>query len=242
MSQFDFEGAEREQRIAEELSPGSEYVLHNSAQYFAFVGWPAEKAIDYAQRLRRLDPLNPWVVMQEAIAYFHSHQYQKALRVIDDIMELDPHFWIGPWARSLFLDALGRHDEAVQAALRAVELNDYAETQAFLAIAYARVGRQAEARSILERLSRPAKGKYWPPTQKAAILAALGDRDGALTALETAYAEKDWWLPQALHWLWLVSLHGEPRFERLVRLTGQEKRVREARIAWRMPVQPASPT
>jgi hypothetical protein len=99
-------------------------------------------------------------------------------------------------------------------------------------MAYARLGKDAEARAILERLGDPARGKYWSSTFRAALLTTLGDRAGALAALEDAYEERDFQLAGAMHSKWFEPLHGEARFRRLVTLLGQEKRVEHARQAW----------
>lgn len=228
VSTNDLAGAAREQRLAEARDPNGDYVLFASAQYYAFVGYPAEKAIEYARRGRQLDPLNPWAAFQVPIALFHAHQHEAALAEIDRVLELNPRFWVAYWGRYFVLQSLGRYEEGLVAAQRAVELNDYADTRSTLATAYAQVGRTAEARAIVEELSKPQPGKYRSPTLLAIAMVALGDRDDALDALERAREEQDGQLPQMLHTRFLRSLHGERRFQQLVEHFGQQRRVEQA--------------
>lgn len=237
MGRNDLAGAAREQRLAEASNPDGEYVLYASTQYYAFVGYPAEKAIEYARRGRQLDPLNPWAAFQVPIALFHAHQHEAALAELDRVLELSPSFWVVPWGRYFILQSLGRYEEALVAAQRAVELNDYADTRSTLATAYAQVGRAQEARAFLDELLKPQPGKYRSPTLLAMAMVALGDRDGALDALERARDERDSQLPQMLHTRFLRPLHEERRFQQLVEHYGQQARVQQAARAY-----PAQPT
>jgi TolB-like protein/DNA-binding winged helix-turn-helix (wHTH) protein len=233
MMQYDFEGARRAIEEAERLTPTGSYVLLYKAQYYGFIGWPADEALEPALQGRSLDPLNPWAAIQVPIAYVHMNQYEDALRELDQVLEIEPDFWLAHWSRAIVLDALSRPDEALAAAERAVALNRYIDTLNCLAVAYARLGREHEARAIMAELSSAHPAKYWPPTEKAMILVALRDVDGALAALEEAYRERDWNLPPSLHFHYFEPLYGEPRFERLVKLLGQERRVHRSMIAHR---------
>lgn len=224
---FDLDGAEREFRLAEGAAPNNEYVLRYVAQFYACCSWPAEKAIDYARKGHRLDPLNPWAGTQVGIAFWHAHRYEDALRYMDDVIEVDPQFWIAHWLRTAILDDLGRFDEALLSAQRAVALNDYGDTRTDLAIAYARLGRRADAVKIVEQLTDSTRAKYWRPTERASVLVVMKDHDGALSALEQAYDDRDFMLVEAMHRKVFVPLHEDARFQRLVRLLGQERRADE---------------
>ncbi|HEX2494497.1 MAG TPA: winged helix-turn-helix domain-containing protein [Steroidobacter sp.] len=229
---FDFAGAERELRAAESVSPNGEYVLRYLTNFYLQAAWPPEKALEYAVRARMLDPLNPWTDVQVGWSYLHMHDYQSALQEFERVLEVHPTFWVAEWGRGGALDALGQYEEALKSALRVVAANRFGDTETTLAMAYARLGKDAEARAILERLGDPARGKYWSSTFRAALLTTLGDRAGALAALEDAYEERDFQLAGAMHSKWFEPLHGEARFRRLVTLLGQEKRVEHARQAW----------
>src|SRR5262249_11474600 len=87
---LDLAGAEREFQLAERAAPNNEYVLRYIAQFYACCGWPAERGIDYARKGQRLDPLNPWAGTNVAIALWHAHRHDEALRHMDDVIEIDP--------------------------------------------------------------------------------------------------------------------------------------------------------
>jgi serine/threonine-protein kinase len=81
-----------------------------------------------------------------------------------------------------------------------------------LAIAYVAAGRQADARALVHALEATAKREYFTRTWLIRVYAALGDKDPALTWLETAYDERDNWLTVTNVDPSFDSLRGEPRF------------------------------
>jgi tetratricopeptide (TPR) repeat protein len=227
-STFEWQSATRELALAEGASPDGEYVLRYMAQVEGCCTLRLARAIDYARKGAELDRLNPWAQTNVAIAYWQAHRFADALRRIDLVLELDPQFWMAHKLRNVVLDDLGRFKEALAAARVTVEINDCSHIRTDLAIAYAKVGDTERARQIYSELSRKVPGKYWSPTEEAMVLVALKDRGGALSALERAYSERDELLIDAIHTKRLAPLSGEPRFQRLVRWLGQERRVEAA--------------
>jgi TolB-like protein/DNA-binding winged helix-turn-helix (wHTH) protein/Tfp pilus assembly protein PilF len=225
MRTLDFVGAERAMRRAEALSPNDADVLFQLSQYYAYAGWPPEKGVEYARRALILDPLNIFAATNVGIALWHIHDYESALREVDKVIAIDSDFWVAHWVRAAVLRDLGRLQEAMTAAQRAMALNDYGDTRLDVAVGYAQLGEPEKARAILRWLEDPNRGKYVHPTWRAWILVALGDNDAALAALEQAYAERDWVLADVPHTKHMLPLYGQPRFERLVKQLGQERRM-----------------
>jgi len=219
MYAWDFKAAELELRRAEAFNPNGEYVLANLAGYYMSFGWPPERAIEYARRGRDRDPLNPWAALHVPQAHWHAQQFEEALLELERVSEIDPNFWLAYLWKAMTLTELRRHAEASLAARRAYELNEDAATLGTLAITHARAGEADEARAAVAKLNalqvRASPGVH----------VALGDHEAALTALELEFRERDRWLPESLHYPELMPLHGQPRFQRIVRLLGQEKRV-----------------
>jgi adenylate cyclase len=223
MLRRDWKGAERELRLAEEIDPDSLNVLQGQFIYHITYGWPPERMLDYTRRLAEVHPLNPYAAQLLGIAYWHLYDYEAALREFDRLLERFPDYYPIRWSRYMTLNELGRDEEALEEAKRAVALYDYGDVRSFLGVAHARVGDHATARKIFDSLaSRP--GKYWSPTLRGVLLLELGDVDSALDAFEQAYRDHDWQLPPAMHYKMLARLHGEPRFERLVDLLEQRPR------------------
>jgi TolB-like protein/Flp pilus assembly protein TadD len=219
----DFRGAERELQRAEALSPNGYYVVEGMMAYYMLGGgWPPERAIAYARKGRQLDPLNPWAVIHVAQAHWHAHQYGEALLELERVFEIDPNFWLAhEWRVTILLD-LERHKEALSAAQRAVELRSSSDTLSLLAVTHLLAGNVAEGRAIIARL--PAEHVR----NDLRICMALQDHECALDALERHFAEQTDWMPEVLHYRFLLPLHGEPRFQRIVQLLGQERRVEHA--------------
>jgi Flp pilus assembly protein TadD len=88
--------------------------------------------------------------------------------------------------------------------------------QGALAIAYVAAGRQADARALVHALETRAKREYYPRTWLVRVYAALGDKDRALTWLETAYDDRDSWLTVANADPSFDALRGEPRFRAIL--------------------------
>ena len=221
MFEWNFEAAERELRLAEALSPNGEYVLESLTGFYMSFGWPPEQAIEYARRGRDRDPLNPWAAIHVSQAHWHAQQYEEALRELERVFEIDPDFWLAHVWKAMTLMDLERPQEALLAARRAVELDENGDTLRNLATTHARAGELDQARAILPRME--ARGGR----PSAGIHVALGDTEAALATLELELKERDRWLPESLHYPELLPLHGQPRFQKIVRLLGQERRVEQ---------------
>jgi hypothetical protein len=87
---------------------------------------------------------------------------------------------------------------------------------AAVAEVYARLGREDEARNILDQLQEASGKQYVSPNDMALIHASLGEKDAAFTWLEKAYQQRD----ASLVWLKVApefdSLRSDPRFEDLL--------------------------
>src|SRR5207253_4142595 len=89
-----------------------------------------------------------------------------------------------------------------------------------LAITYARMGWQVEARNILAQLVQAREKRYVSAPLIAAVSIALGDKEEAFRWLERAYAEHS----GVLQWIAFLpefrDLHSDARFPQLLRRTG----------------------
>jgi TolB-like protein/DNA-binding winged helix-turn-helix (wHTH) protein/thioredoxin-like negative regulator of GroEL len=226
----DVDDAARELHLAERLNPNGELTLRYLAQYYGHVGWPPQRAIDYARKGLRLDPLNPWAAVQVAIAYSFAQEHEAALAAVDHSLELDPQFWVSHWMRDLILMDLDRNAEAVTAAKRAIELSGgYVDVYADLVAAYARAGQREAAEELFEELQHPDRDPRWRPAARAFALAGMGRHEETLAALEQAYRENDGVLTEMLHMRIMIPLHDDPRFRDLARRLKVERRVEYTR-------------
>jgi TolB-like protein/Flp pilus assembly protein TadD len=241
MISTDFAGAERELHRAEALNPNSELVLRFLSFYYTSNGWPPEKAIEYANRLFRLDPLNPLAATDLAAAYYNTNHYAEALAATDKAIELDPNYWFAYWIREATLLDLGRPAEALEATRRTLALaHDYGDAYSDLIRAYADLGQMEQAQRIFREIDAPGRKPRWRNAFRAYALASLHEYDRATAALEDAYREHEGIVPEALGWKVFIPLHDKPRFKRLVHLLGVERRIQQTRDMNHIPTRSAA--
>jgi TolB-like protein/Flp pilus assembly protein TadD len=226
----DFAGAERELHRAEAINPNGELVLRYLNMYYHGVGWPPDRAIDYARRQFKLDPLNPLAAVNLTFAYWQTHHYEEAVAAGKAAIALDPNSWRGYWALDAALIDLGRYEEAIVSARKATALSgNNPDAAGDLVVAYAGAGRMDDARKLLRQIDDPSNKAHLRPAFRAYVLAGLGDYEGATASLEQAYRENDGFLHECLHYKIFMPLHADPRFQKLVHLLHQERRVQHTR-------------
>ncbi|MBI1733385.1 MAG: protein kinase [Gammaproteobacteria bacterium] len=224
----DLERVERELQRAEAISPNSETVLRQLTWFYSGLGWPPERAVDYARRQYQRDPLNPIAALGLAQAYFGTHQFEQQLAAADRVLELDPGFFPAHTQRAMALNELGRYQEALESGMRAAELRGTsAGGYEDVHWAHARLGRREVAEAIYERY-----GPLWLRGDRALALAAMERYEEALQELEQGFREEDHRVLFALTWSLLIPVHNDPRFQALVRASGLDRRVQYAREAY----------
>ena len=205
--EWDWESGERE--FQEAIALASKYPTARQWYGFALCArghYTAGRAL--LQSAIDLDPLSPMLTAQLAASYYLERNYDAAIRICQDVLDLDPQFW----AALLFLgqchDAIGRLGEAVEYLRRAGELSsDNPLAMAGLGHALARAGDSAIAGALMSNLRDRSSTEYVPPYSFALICCGLGRFDEALTYLEQARDERS---PALALWL-----KGEPRLDRL---------------------------
>jgi tetratricopeptide (TPR) repeat protein len=143
-----------------------------------------------------------------------------ALEECRNALELDPSFIPAQTLLAGVLARLGRHDDAITQAQKCLSLPGYElRGRGTLGRVYAIAGRKEEARKIASELETQQK-----PDRLASMLsnihALLGDREKALQWLEEAYRERVSYLVFIGQTPEFESLHGDPRFEELLRRIG----------------------
>jgi TolB-like protein/Tfp pilus assembly protein PilF len=212
---YDFQRteAEREFRRAIDLSP-SYATAHQWLAYDLAAAGRFDQAIAEIRRARDLDPLSLSIATDVGDILYYARRYDEALRECRKAIEMDPHFLQAHLTLGRILEEKGEMEAAIR------ELS-YDELGSDLARAYAIAGRSTQARAILEKLPRfhPTGLWHW---ERARIFASLGEKDRAFEWLERAYKARYGALvllgvdPQ------FDSLHGDPRFDALMRRIGLE--------------------
>jgi serine/threonine-protein kinase len=205
---------ERDFKRAIQLKPTYATAHHWYALYLMAMGRMSD-AMREIEIALELDPVSLVINREQGRAYYYAGDNARALQQYRRTLELDPsfrsaHVWI---ARA----QIARHNyaEAIN------ELRDQPDFQgghssAVLAIAYAKSGQTAQAKALLEELHARAKRENVWPMYLAAVEMALGNRDEALSLIETEYDHRSGQMAYIKDDPLFTDFRGEPRFQRIL--------------------------
>jgi serine/threonine-protein kinase len=206
--------AERDFKHAIQLKPTYSTAHQWYALYLNAMGRGSDAMREIGIALE-LDPVSLIINREQGRTYYYQGDYARALRQYRRTLELDPsfrsaHVWI---ARA----HIARHEyaEAIN------ELRDQPDFQgghssAVLAIAYAKSGQLPEARALLEELrARAKRGGVWP-MYIALIEMTLGNRDEALSLIETESDHRSAQMAYIKVDPLFADFRGEPRFQHIL--------------------------
>jgi serine/threonine protein kinase/tetratricopeptide (TPR) repeat protein len=224
---FDWEEAERHLRRASELNPN--YVTGRLWLSF-FLGMEGrfDEALAGARRALEIAPLTPLVRHTLNWTLYHARRFDEAIASARILVTTEPAYGLGHMLLSLVLSQTGQHDEAIATCGRAVELlGSSPYSLAFLATLFAVAGRTEESRALVEEIRRMEETRYVSPYMLAMVYCRLGDTAEALVELERALEIRD----ARLAWLGVDpqfdSLRGQPRFDEVLRRTGNPLSARQ---------------
>ena len=185
------------------------------------MGRPKEAEEEFRKALE-LDPLSAAINRDFVnIILAPSGHYDQAIELLEKSIELEPgsatyHVDLG----GIYL-LKGLYEEAVKAFenARALSIDRNPQAEVAVGVAHAFMGRQDDARKILEDLMGQSKKDYVPPCFAAVLSFSLGDTDRGFEWLDKAYEERDYFLPLFM-WMPLVDildLRSDPRFVALLK-------------------------
>jgi len=118
------------------------------------------------------------------------------------------------------LQEQGKFDEAITELNKARSLSQDPLADMALGHAFAVAGRRAEATKIAVDLEEKVREKQVSPFLPAVIYAGLNEKDKSFYWLERAYQERSNWLSLIKVGHRLKNLHGDPRFDDLLKRVG----------------------
>ena len=217
---WDWSASENEFKRALALDPDGAETHLFYAHLLSNTGRHAE-ALAEVMQARELDPLNMRIKTLEGQFLTNAGRTDEALTRLRETLEMDPNYYLARLCASSAYTEKGMYAEAVSEAQKAREIAGAGSTRAAASLGYAlaKLGKEAEARSILEDLLKSSR-RYVSPYGIALVYNGLGKRDEALTWLERAYAERH----QGMVFLKVEpkwnSLRPDPRFQNLMRRVG----------------------
>jgi TolB-like protein/Flp pilus assembly protein TadD len=220
LHEFTWADAEREFKRAIALNPSYPAAHFYYANYLVAKG-RSEEAIAEARSAQMLDPVSLPAGSNMASILYHAQQFDQAIEQSMKVLDMDPNFARAHEDLGRAYEAKEMYPQAVRSLRKAVVLSRRNPTNlASLAHALGVSGMKKEALSALEEIQRLARKRYVPAYAFAIVAIGLADKDGAFAWLEKACFERSSSIPFLKVNPRLVSLHSDPRFERLLRLLG----------------------
>jgi eukaryotic-like serine/threonine-protein kinase len=170
-----------------------------------------------------LDPLSPVITNRKKSLMIRCHRLNEALAAAQRTIELDPKFLYRESPLAVVYRAQGKPEQALALYLEAAQLRH--RPSPGLALAYADLGREAEAREVLRQLLERRKSHYMRADSIAEIYAVLGEPEEAFVWLERAYREHSSSLPNVPFLSGFKSLLTDPPFADLIRRMGFDPEV-----------------
>ncbi|OGC93681.1 MAG: hypothetical protein A2W25_06170 [candidate division Zixibacteria bacterium RBG_16_53_22] len=209
---FDWAGAKREFQKAIDLNPEYATAHHWYALYFMYKAQFSE-AIAEIRKALSLDPLSLAINRDLGTIYYYSGRYDEAIDALQKTVELDSNF-------SLVHELLGRvylEKDMHEAALKEFHqeknsnLNRRPVLDAWIGIAFTKMGRNENAEDLLKNLLEKSASAYISPYSLSLMCFVLGNEEQGFRWLEKAWQMRD---------SWLCEINVEPVFDN-VRLKPQ---------------------
>jgi len=217
---WDFAGAEAEFKRALELDAKLANTHHWYAHYLIAIG-RKDEALAESKRALELDPLSLILNTHLGWHYVMAHDYDNATAQLLKTLDLDSSYGLAHWYLGLAYEQKLMYPEAIAQLKRADGLlGRHLAVEGDLAHAYAVSNNEAEARKVLDDLSRLSRQRYVSPFEIALIHFGLGRKDEGFDWLDRAYRERADLLVYLKDDPRLDPVHTDPRFRDLLRRVG----------------------
>ena len=191
-----------------QISPNYDLTYQWYAYALAMQG-QIEKGLPLFDKALVLDPLNMMHPVLKSIHLTFQGDFIGAQQLLDGYLELNPGHPQTLWA----LGVLHLEEKDYQAAYDAfLKRNIGMQSNFVVGYAYAMLGMEAEALTVLNKVLENSKTKYVPPAQLAILYVGLGQYDKALDQVEQAYLVHDTWFLWIKYSNMLDPIRDHPRF------------------------------
>lgn len=215
---WNFAEGERAFKRAIELDPNNSAAHFRYGQIYLVPMGRIDEGIAEIKRGLELEPLDINMGATLGWTYLAAGQNDQAYDQAKKTFDLEPTHPIGRWMLSQTYIATGKYEEAIsldEQWLQTDPTNQFALRDA--GIAYAKAGRRGKAEEMIGRYRELAKTQYVPTCRIASIYVALDDKEKAFEELERSFEVRDWELYRLNADTYWIPLHGDPRFEELVK-------------------------
>jgi len=214
---WDLIGADAELQRALQLDPSSAPAHFFSALLPLFRG-DLQEGLRLVLEAKRLDPVSPITSYVATAAYLANDRIDDAILEGQRTLQLDPNYFYLDSNLAAAYREKGDFAKAIELFTQAQNVRHLPSTG--LAVTYARMGKPAEARRILDELVQQSQTHYVPAPSIAAVYVALGENEEAFRWLDRAFAEHS----GILQWIAFLPefrpLHSDGRFPTLLQRAG----------------------
>lgn len=216
---WDWAGAEEEFQRSLALNPSYATARQWYAEFLSYAQrfQEAEAQIRLAQGL---DPLSPTITTLRGSPALWAHRYPEGAQAYREALAVHPDFALAHYSLGLCQVAVGQAADAVASFQRSLSGLGAEFVAPSLAHAYVALGREREARDLLELVLLAERKRFVSPYKIAVLHAALGEVDSAFARLNEAYEIHDDRLVLLRVDPLLDPLRSDPRFGTLLQRTG----------------------
>jgi tetratricopeptide (TPR) repeat protein len=185
----------------------------------------SDLALPAGERTIELDPLSPFMRANLADQYRNAGRYGRALRLIEEALELQPGFGWALGVKAQVLKEMGDIAGALEVASEAAGDPVFGYRYAMILSA---AGREDEVREILAGIDKTPRNVL----ALVGIYAALGEADEAFHWINIAKESKMVWYPWFITWFReLHDLREDPRMRELAEELGLSEALNRA-LGW----------
>jgi len=205
---WDWKAGENGFRRALQLNPGNALAQRQLAHCLQLQG-RFDEAIAARKRACELDPVSPVLRREAALTYYMARRYDDAIREHETALAMNPKFDLSLINIGNAYVQKGQTAKGIEYLERAVAAGDLARpnAMAWLAHAYRRAGRAADAARTRDELTKLGRTQFVQPYILAiATLAGGDDTDRVFALLEECYRTRS---------VGLINLKTDPAWDSL---------------------------
>ncbi|MEO7457743.1 MAG: tetratricopeptide repeat protein, partial [Gemmatimonadaceae bacterium] len=179
-----------------------------------------ERAADAIARAAEIDPISVPIITIKGYVAYYARRYDDAIHDYRIALDMDPSFGLAMVLLGYANLSRGQYDESIRV-FRAIP-SPRLTSIGGLGIALSLTGRTDEARALLAQMEGARTTEYISAFTLSQVHLGLGDRETALSLLESAVAERSYNLSFVASAQPFDSLRGEPRFAAVLKSIGLE--------------------
>ncbi|MDQ3751212.1 MAG: tetratricopeptide repeat protein [Acidobacteriota bacterium] len=219
MFKRNWSGAESEFLRALALSPN--VTAHQGAAHLYTALRRFDEAQEEIEQALEIDPFSPLINLVKGFVLFYAGKHDESLEQFRYTVTLAPRSHAAHYGAALAASQQGEFESALQSTQKAIVYsNNDGQKRALKAYLLAMLGEKDKAQEELEKLNKEMAKSYVSPYHLAAIFTALGERDQAFSYLEKTLTIKDQWLVLLRDDPRFVTLHNDPKYNRLIQRIG----------------------